>query len=189
MDTSVLVSVGIHTELIIVSGQDRIEDDAHDGGDGKGSQGDGNTADRESRSVAQAEAAYHDDSRDNEVAGFGEINLVLNHVADTDCRDHSVEDETDTADDGGRHCADDLGHFGDEAQDDRIAGSEADDLGIIDLAQLENTGVLSVGRIGGTAEHTCQSRCQAVAHQCAVQAGILDKVLFGRRHWSYPWHS
>ena len=34
----------------------------------------------------------------------GEVNLVLNNVADADCGDHTVEDEGDAADGRGGHC-------------------------------------------------------------------------------------
>ena len=47
----------------------------------------------------QAQTADEDDSRDDEVAGLGEIDLVLDHVAHTDCGDHAVEDEAHAADD------------------------------------------------------------------------------------------
>ena len=74
-----------------------------------------------------------DEGRDENVAGLGEVDLVLDDVAHADRGDHAVEDEADAADGAG-------GHGGDEGRELRAEGEEhgqhcrdADDARVIDL--------------------------------------------------------
>ena len=55
-------------------------------------------------------------------------------------------------------------------------GRDADDAGVIDLAEGQNAGVFAVGGVGGRAEEGGEGGCQTVAQQGAVQAGVLDVV-------------
>ena len=49
---------------------------------------------------AEAEAADEHDRGDDQVAGLGQVDLVLHDVAHADRGDHTVEDEAHAADDG-----------------------------------------------------------------------------------------
>ena len=103
--------------------------------------------------------------------------MVLHHIADTHGGDHTVEDEADTAHDGGGDGADQSVKLGGEGQDDGVDSGQTDHIGVVDTAEGQDAGVLTVGGVGGAAEHTGNGGGQAVAHQGAVQAGALDEVL------------
>ncbi len=70
-------------------------------------------------------------------------------------------------------------NLGGEAQDDGIDGGETHDAGVVDLGEGEHAGVLTVGGVGGAAEHTGERSGETVANEGAVQTGILDEVPAG----------
>ena len=49
----------------------------------------------------EAQCAHQNDGGNDQVAAVGEVHPVLDHVADTDGRDHAVQHEADAADDAG----------------------------------------------------------------------------------------
>ena len=131
---------------------------------------------RACRGVADADGQDQNQSRDQNIAGLGEVDLVLDDVAHADCGDHAVEHEADAADGA-------AGHGGDDGRELRAEGEEhgqncrdADDARVIDAAEGQNAGVFAVGRVGGRAEEGCQRGRKTVAHQGAVQAGIFNVV-------------
>ena len=65
-----LVALGVHTELIVVAGQDGVEDHARQGGDGQAGQGDVCAAHGEGDAAggAEAQAADEDHRRDDDSA-------------------------------------------------------------------------------------------------------------------------
>ena len=67
-------------------------------------------------------------------------------------------------------------NLGAEGEQDGQAGGDADDPGIVDLAQSQHAGVLTVGGVGGGAEDRGQGGGQTVAQQSAVEAGVLEVV-------------
>src|SRR5699024_8061444 len=115
-------------------------------GNGQTGQVDGNAQDREGQAAQRVEAqgADQDDRRNDEVAGVGQIHLVLHHVADADGGDHAVQNKADAADDASGDGVDDGLKLGAEAEQDGEAGGQADDQGIVDLGQGQNAGVLAV---------------------------------------------
>ena len=123
----------------------------------------------------------HDEDHrgDDQVAGLGQVHLVLHHVAHAHGGDHAVQHEADAAHDGGGDGVDQGVKLGGEGEDDGVHGGQADDPGIVDLAQSQNAGILAVGGVGGAAEHTGQRGGQAVAQEGAVQAGVCDEVRAG----------
>ena len=166
-------------ELIIVAGQDGVEQDADDGGDGQTGQIDGDAAHHKGQAAHRVEAqrGHQNDSSNDQVAAVGEVHPVLDHVADTDGRDHAIQHEADAADDAGGDGVDDCLKLGAEAQDDGQHRSDADDQRVVDAAQRENAGVLAVGGVGRAAQQAGHGGRKAVAHQGAVQAGVVDIVV------------
>lgn len=57
--------------------------------------------------------------------------------------------------------------FGEEGEDYRDKGGDADHPGIIHLGQRKHTGILAVGGIGRSAEESGEAACKAVAEQGA----------------------
>lgn len=166
-------------ELIIVAGQDGVEQDADDGSDGQTGQIDRDAAHHEGQAAHRVEAQrrHQNDSSNDQVAAVGEVHPVLDHVADTDGRDHAVQHEADAADDAGGDGVDDRLKLGAEAQDDGQYRSDADDQRVVDTAQRENAGVLAVGGVGRAAQQAGHGGRKTVAHQGAVQAGVVDIVV------------
>ena len=166
-------------ELVVVAGQDGVQQDADDGGDGQTGQVDGDTSHSKAETAHRVEAhgAHQDHSSHDEVAAVGKVHPVLHHIADTDGRDHAVEHEADTADDAGRDGVDDSLKLGAEAQDDGQHSGNADHQGIVDLAEGQHAGVLAVGGVGRAAQQAGHAGSQAVAQQGAVQAGVVDIVV------------
>ena len=167
-------------EDIIVSGQDGIEKNAHDGshcqtgeGDVHGThhEGDG-TGSREGNAQGQG----HDQGSNDDVAALGEVHLVFHHVAYADSRNHTIEDQGDTADGGCGHAVNKGRKLRAEGQDGSDAGSNADDLGIIDLRQGQNAGVFAVGGVGRSAEESSQGGGKTVTEQGAVQTRVFHEV-------------
>ena len=68
-----LVALGVHTELIVVAGQDGVEDHARQCGDGQTGQGDVGAAHGKGDAAGggEAQTAHEDDGGDDEVAGLG----------------------------------------------------------------------------------------------------------------------
>ena len=176
-----LAGAGAVVELVGVSGQQGVEQDAGDGGDGQTGQVDGHTGHHEGQTAHRVEAqgADQDDSGDDQVAGVGEVHLVFHHVAHADGGDHAVQHEADAADDAGGDGVDDGIKLGAEAQHDGKHGGNADDQGIVDLGQGQHAGVFTVGGVGGAAQQAGHAGGQTVTQQGAVQAGVTDEVLAG----------
>ena len=177
MDTAVLVALGIDAALVVVAGEDGVEQDARQGGDGQAGERDGGAGHGEGDAAGEAQAAHQDDGGDDEVAGLGQVHVVLHDVAHADGGDHAVENEGHAAHDGGGHRADDVGHLGNKGEHDGIDGRQTDDPGVMDLGQDQDAGILAIRGVGGAAEHAGQGGGDAVAHQGAVQAGLLNEVL------------
>ena len=118
-------------ELIVLAGQDSVEGDADDGGDGEAGQAD--DADLDAAGVADADGQHEDERRDDDVAGVGEVHTVLHDVPHTDGGDHAVQDERHAADGGGGHGGDEGGKLRAEGDEDGDAGRDADDARVIDL--------------------------------------------------------
>ena len=162
-------------EDVVFAGEDRVEADADDGGDSEA--GEAHDADLDAAGVADADRKNEYERGDDDVSGVGEVDLVLNNVAHTDCRDHTVEDEGHAADGRGGHCGDESSKLRAEGDEDRDAGCDADDAGVVDLGQREDAGVFTVGGVRGAAEECCQGGCQTVAEEGAVEAGVRHEVL------------
>ena len=103
--------------------------------------------------------------------------MVLNNIADTDRRDHSVKDEADPSDDGCRKCVDQACELGLKAQNDRIDRCEPDDARIIHAGEHQDARVLSVGRIRRSAEEGGERGRETVADQSTVKTGLLKEIL------------
>ncbi len=58
------------------------------------------TGEGDAAHVTEAQTADKHDRRNDEVAGLGEIDLILHDVAHAHSGDHAIEDEADAADDG-----------------------------------------------------------------------------------------
>ena len=166
-------------KLVIIAGEDGVEQDAHDSSNGQAGQVDGDTAHSEGQTAHRVEAkrADQDDSGNDQVAAVGKVYTVLDHIADTDRGDHSVQHKADAADDAGGDSVDDSLKLGAEAQDDGQHSGNADDQRVVDLAQCQHAGVLAVGGVGGAAQQTSHGSGQTIAHQGAVQAGVIDIVV------------
>ena len=78
-----VVSLGGLAELVVVSGQDSVQDDACQSGDGQTGQRDGGVAHREGDAAHRVEAQTADEHHrgDNQVAGLGQVDLVLPRYA------------------------------------------------------------------------------------------------------------
>ena len=162
---------------IVLAGHDGVQDDADDGADSQTREADCAEMERACRGVADADGQNQDEGRDQNVAGLGEIDLVLDDVAHADRGDHTVEHKADAADGA-------AGHGGDDGRELRAEGEEhgqdcrdADDARVIDAAEGQNAGVFAVGRVGRRAEEGSQRGRKTVAHQGAVQAGVVDVVV------------
>ena len=162
-------------EGVVLAGQDGVEQDAHDGGDSQTRQG--HDADLDAAGVGDADGEHEDERGDDDVAGVGEVDLVLDDVAHADSGDHAVEHEGHAADGGRRHGGHEGREFRAEGHDDRNAGRDADHAGIVDAGQGEHAGVLTVGGVGRSAEEGSEGGGQAVAQQGAVEAGVDHEVL------------
>lgn len=77
----------------------------------------------------------------------------------------------------GGHCCYEGRELRAEGEDYRKACRDADNAGIIDLAESEDAGVLAVGSVCGCAEECRESGRKAVAEESAVQSGVSNKVL------------
>ena len=166
-------------KLVVVTGQDGVEQNAGNGSDGQTGQVDVNACDGKADAAHRVEAqgAHQNDSGHDQVAAVGKVHAVLHHIAHTDGGDHAVQHKADAADDAGGDGVDDSLKLGAEAQDDGQHGSNADDQRIVDLAQSQHAGVLAVGGIGRAAQQAGHGGCQTVAQQGAVQAGVVDIVV------------
>lgn len=170
------VALFVNAELVVLAGQDRVYCDADEGcycEAGEGYDADLDAAD----GVVYADREDEDKCCDDNVAAVGEVNLVLNDVADADCGDHTVEDEGYAADGCGGHCGDEGCKLRAEGEHYCKACCDADHAGVIDLAECENAGVFTVGGVCRCAEESCQGGCKTVAEEGAVQAGVSNIVL------------
>ena len=125
-----IVAGEVLAELVVVAGQDGVEEDAQDGGDGQAGKADGHAGvleDGETADAVEAQGGDQDHRRDDEVPGVGEVHLVLHHVAHPDGGDHAVEDEADAADDGGGDGVDDGVELGADREDDGRNRRDAED--------------------------------------------------------------
>ena len=61
---AVLVAGGIGAEYIVIAGQNGVEDNAGNGGDGQGGEGNAGPADGEGQTAGEAQAAHQDDGGD-----------------------------------------------------------------------------------------------------------------------------
>ncbi len=168
--------MGVNAELVVLAGENGVEEDADDGGDGKAGQAHRAEAQGAGGTVLDAEGEHEDQRGDDDVAGVGEVDLVLNHVAHTDGGDHTVEHEADAADGRGGHGGNERGELRAEAQHDRKDGGDADDARVIDLGECKHAGVLAVGGVGRRAKQGGERRGKTVAHEGAVQAGVREIV-------------
>ena len=176
------VALLIGTELIVLAGQDGVHDDAHDGGNSQTGQADSHHADVEGDGTADivvldADGQAQDHGSDQNVTALGEVNLVFDHIADTDSGDHAVEHQGNTAHGSSGHSDDQSGELGAEGQDDGEVSGQTDDFGVEDLGQSQNAGVLTVGGIGGAAEQSGNGGGQTVTNQGLVQTGVSNVVL------------
>ena len=160
-ETAGVVAV-VLAEDVVLAGEDGVEGDARDGGDGEAGESDGRAAHMEGDAAGEAQAADQDGGGDDQVAGVGEVHLVLHQVAHADGGDHAVEDKAHAADDGGGDGADEGGEQRREGQHQGVNSGQTDDLGIIDPAEHQHAGVLAIGGVGGAAEHACQGGGDAV---------------------------
>ena len=167
----------IRTELVVLAGENGIEDNTSDGSNGQAGKGHMGLADGEGEAAGEAQAAHQNDGRNDEVTAVSEIHPVFHNVAHTDGGDHAVEDEADTADDGRRDGVDHHGKSGREGQHNGIHRCQTDHTGIIDPAENQNAGVLTIGGIGGAAEKGGERGCDTIADKGAVEARILNEVL------------
>ena len=166
-------------ELEVFAGQDGVEEDAHDGGDGQA--GEGNLTETDGAgAVGDTDGEHQHEGGDDDVEGVGEVHSVLDDVTHTDGGNHTVEHEGDTADRGDGHRADDGRELGREGEEDGQAGGDAHHAGVEDLGDVEHAGVFAVGRVGGSAEQGSDHRGETVTHQGAMQAGLFQEVLVGR---------
>ena len=62
MYAAVLVTLGVDAELIVVAGQNGVEQDTGNGGNGQGGQGDGGAGHGEGQTAGEAQAADQNDS-------------------------------------------------------------------------------------------------------------------------------
>ena len=166
-------------KLVVVAGQDSVEQNAGNGSDGQTGQVDVNACDGKADAAHRVEAqgAHQNDSGHDQVAAVGKVHPVLHHIADTDGGDHAVEHKADAADNAGGDGVDDGLKLGAEAQDDGHDGGNADDQRVVDLAQGQHAGVLAVGGVGRAAQQAGHGGGQTVAQQGAVQAGVIDIVV------------
>ena len=173
------IGAGGSVKLVVVTGQDGVEQDACNRSHSQTGQVDGNAANGKANAAHRVEAqcAHQNDGGNDQVAAVGEVHAVLHHVAHTDGRDHAVQHKADTADDAGGDGVDDSLKLGAEAQDDGQHSGNTDDQRVVDLAQCQHAGVLAVGGVGGAAQQTSHGSGQTIAHQGAVQAGVIDIVV------------
>lgn len=90
------VALQVGAELIIVARQNRVEHNAHDGRDREAGEREAEAAAQRNRNAAHAVEAQRGNKnhrRDDQIAGFGEINLIFYNIAHTDGGDHAVEHE------------------------------------------------------------------------------------------------
>ena len=173
------VGTGSGVKLVVVAGQNGVEQDTCNSSHSQTGQVDGDAANGKANAAHRVEAqcTHQNDGGNDQVAAVGEVHAILHHVAHTDGRDHAVQHKADTADDAGGDGVDDGLKLGAEAQDDSQHSGNADDQRVIDLAQCQHAGVLAVGGVSGTAQQTGHGSGQTIAHQGAVQAGVIDIVV------------
>ena len=166
-------------KLVVVAGQDGVEQNAGNGSDGQTGQVDVNACDGKADAAHRVEAqgAHQNDSGHDQVAAVGKVHMVFHHVAHTDGGDHAVQHKADAADNAGGDGVDDGLKLGAEAQDDGQHSGNADDQRVVDLAQGQHAGVLAVGGVGRAAQQAGHGGGQTVAQQGAVQAGVIDIVV------------
>ena len=171
-------ALDLHAEL---AGEDGVEDDAGEGGKGEATEVDGAYSDAVACSVLDANGDDEDEGGNEDVAAGGEVDTVLDEVADSDSGDHAIEDEADATNGGCGHEADEACELRTEAEDDGEDGGEADDGGVEDAGEVEDAGVLAIGGVGRGSEEAGNGGGKAVAGEGAVESGILEVVLsYGR---------
>ena len=162
-------------EDIVLAGQDGIDCNADDGcycETGQGDNADLDAAD----GVVDADCKYEDEGCYDDIAAVGEVDLILNDIADTDCGDHTVEDEGYAADGCGGHCGDEGCKLRAEGEEYRKNCGYADYTGVINSGQSQNAGVLAVGGVCRCAEEGCKGGCKTVTEEGAVEAGVCHVV-------------
>ena len=162
-------------EDIVLAGQNCVHDDTYDGGYCEAGEGDDADADA-ADGVVDADCKYEDEGRYDDIAAVGEVDLILNDIADADCGDHTVEDEGYAADGCGGHCGDEGCKLRAEGEEYRKNCGYADNTGVINSGQSQNAGVLTVGGVCRCTEQRCKRGCKTVAEEGAVKSGICHVV-------------
>ena len=104
--------------------------------------------------------------------------MILYHITDTYCGDHTVEDYRDAADRRSGHSRDQSSKLRAEGEDYSINRSQTNDFRIINFGQHQHARVFTVGRIGRCSEERRDRCADTVTDEGAVQARILDQILF-----------
>ena len=162
-------------EDIVLAGQNCVHDDTYDGGYCEAGQGDNADLDAADR-VVDADREDEDEGRYDDIAAVGEVNPILNDIANADCGDHTVEDEGYAADGCGGHCSDECCKLRAEGEDYCKDRCDADYTGVINSGQSQNAGVLAVGGVCRCAEEGCKGGCKTVTEEGAVKSGICHVV-------------
>ena len=176
-DAAVHIALRTYAELVIIARQNCVQKNACDRGNSQRREGDGRTRDFKCETAGEPETADKNDGCDNKVSAVCEVYTVLDNVTNTDCGNHSVKDETYAADDGSRHGADDACELGHEAEHYCVDSRDSDDRRIKYPGKLQDTGILAVCRVGGTAEAGGECGRETVTDQCTVGTRILEEVL------------
>ena len=92
-------------KVIVLAGENCIEDDTDDCCYCQTREGEGNTAegDLDVAGVTDTDGKNQNESGDDNIAGIGEVNLIFNNVADTDCGNHTIEHQRHAANGCGGH--------------------------------------------------------------------------------------
>ena len=162
------------TKHIIVAGEDGIENNACQSGNGKFGEGDVSACYGEGNAVGKAEAADEDHSSDDQIAGFSEVHLIFHDVAHTYSGDHTVKDEGNTADDCSGDGVDQRIKLGGEGENDGVNGGNADYAGIVYTAESQYAGVFTVSGVGRTAEHAGKSGGNTTKQEIEAVTGSID---------------
>ena len=149
-----------------------MQDDAGDGGESHAAEGDGAEADG-----SAADTQDEDSSRDAQVAGLREVDMVVNQGTDTGGGDHAVQQDAYAAQNCLRNGTAQGIELGAEGEQGHPQGAEADDGGRIQVGNSQNAGVLGVDGEGGTTEAAGEDGGNAAGEYRAVQAGLVGKVL------------
>ena len=168
-------------EFVCIAGEYRVEHYSGNCCERQTRKGDGSACDVEGDSAdgIEAESGNEDNCCDDEVAGLGEVYLILNNVSDADSGYHTIEDEGNAADDGSGNGVYQSGELGQAGKQDRGYGCYLDNAGIVNLGERQNACILAVGGVSGAAECCREAGCDTIAQQGTMQTGGSDVVLTG----------